>query len=68
MKTSRLSVTKSQLEVPRASVTAGRPIGAGVGAVVLRCRGNAVDAAVATAFAMVVIGVDHLRPATAMGI
>ena len=55
MKASRLSVTKSQLEVERACVTAGHPLGAQVGADVLRRGGNAVDAAVATAFAMAVV-------------
>jgi gamma-glutamyltranspeptidase / glutathione hydrolase len=55
VKVSRLSVTKSQLEAPRACVTAGHPLGARVGAEVLRRGGNAVDAAVATAFAMAVV-------------
>ena len=40
---------------PRALVTAGHPLGAAVGAGVLRRGGNAVDAAVATALAMVVV-------------
>jgi gamma-glutamyltranspeptidase/glutathione hydrolase len=55
VKASRLSVTKSPLEVERACVTAGHPLGAQVGADVLRRGGNAVDAAVATAFAMAVV-------------
>ena len=55
MKASCLTVTKSQIEVPHACVTAGHPLGARVGAEILRRGGNAVDAAVATAFAMTVV-------------
>jgi gamma-glutamyltranspeptidase/glutathione hydrolase len=55
VRASRLSVTKSQLEASRACVTAGHPLGAAVGADILRRGGNAVDAAVGTAFAMAVV-------------
>ena len=55
MKASRLLVTKSPVEVRHAVITAGHPLGAAVGAQIFRRGGNAVDAGVATAFAMAVV-------------
>ncbi|HEV8675740.1 MAG TPA: gamma-glutamyltransferase [Methylomirabilota bacterium] len=55
MRISQLRVSKSPVGVRHAAVTAGHPLGAAVGARVLRQGGNAVDAAVATAFAMAVV-------------
>jgi gamma-glutamyltranspeptidase/glutathione hydrolase len=52
---SELHVTKKTPLAPRGLVTAEHPIGAEVGAAVLQRGGNAVDAAVATAFAMTVV-------------
>ncbi len=55
MKVSRVHVTKSPVEARQAVLTAGHPLGAAVGAQVLRRGGNAVDATVAAAFAMAVV-------------
>jgi len=52
---SRLVVTKHTPLAPRGLVVAEHPLGAGVGAAILEGGGNAVDAAVATAFAMTVV-------------
>src|SRR5262245_18703794 len=52
---SRLIVTKRTPPATRGMVVAEHPVGARVGARVLERGGNAVDAAVATAFAMTVV-------------
>jgi gamma-glutamyltranspeptidase/glutathione hydrolase len=52
---SRLSVTKQTPLALRDLVTAEHPLGADVGATILAEGGNAVDAAIATAFAMTVV-------------
>ena len=51
MKVSRLLVTKPPVEVSRAAVTAGHPLGVAVGVEILRRGGNAMDAAVGGAAA-----------------
>jgi len=50
-----LAATKLMPRVPRGMVVAEHPLGAEVGAQILKRGGNAVDAAVATAFAMTVV-------------
>lgn len=52
---STMSVTKHTPLAPRGMVVAEHPLGAEVGAGILQRGGNAIDAAVATAFAMPVV-------------
>ena len=52
---SELVVTKKTPPAPRSLVVAEHPLGAEVGAAILARGGNAIDAAVATAFAMTVV-------------
>src|SRR5712664_1459089 len=52
---SQLIVTKRTAPARRGMVVAEHPVGARVGAAMLEAGGNAVDAAVATAFAMTVV-------------
>lgn len=52
---SELVVTKKTPLAPRGLVVAEHPLGAGIGAAILARGGNAIDAAVATAFAMTVV-------------
>ena len=52
---SELVVTKKTPLAPRGLVVAEHPLGAAVGAAMLARGGNAIDAAVATAFAMTVV-------------
>jgi gamma-glutamyltranspeptidase/glutathione hydrolase len=52
---SELVVTKKTPLAPRGLVVAEHPLGAEVGAAILSRGGNAIDAAVATAFAMTVV-------------
>jgi len=52
---SQLLVTKRTPPAPRGMVVAEHPVGARVGADILQTGGNAVDAAVAAAFAMTVV-------------